>query len=214
MLLNGAFGSPPPAATKPSNNRPTSPRPAPPMSHEETLAFITEAGAALAARRTAAMQHAYDQELADTVRVPLINRIAAELETLEQKSPSTRRIYAADCKRFKEFCDAALTSARPASPEVVCHFLLEQADTGASPATVNRLRAAISLAHRAAHCFDPTDDILVRATVQHVGRTAKGDQPQTRDAAQENRQETPRETPQDSAPDSAANPTPNEPKGQ
>jgi hypothetical protein len=189
------------------------------MSHEETLAFITEAGTALAARRAAAMQHAYDQELADTVRVPLINRIAAELETLEQKSPSTRRVYAADCKRFKEFCDAALTSARPASPEVVCHFLLEQADTGTSHATVNRLRAAISLAHRAAHCFDPTDDILVRATVQHIGRTTKDDPPQTRDVAQENRQENRQETsqdnPQDSAPDDgAANPTPNEPKGQ
>jgi len=208
MLLNEARASAPEAATKQSAGTPSSdgPRSAglkPPMSHEETLAFITEAGAALAASRRAAMQRAYDQELADTVRVPLINRIAIEIETIEQKSPATRRVYAADCRRFKEFCDAALTSVRPASPEVVCHFLLEQADNGASPSTINRLRAAISLAHRAAHCFDPTDDILVRATVQHIGRTAKGAKPQT---AQSN------------APDGAANPTQNpthdEPKGQ
>jgi hypothetical protein len=176
------------------------------MSHEERLAFIADAGKALAATRAMAMQRAYDQEFAEIVRVPLINRIAAEIETLEEKAPSTRRVYAADCKRFKEFCDAAQTSVRPASPEVVCHFLLEQADNGASPATINRLRAAISLAHRGAHCFDPTDDILVRATVQHVARTAKGVKPQAHDVAQENCQ--------DNAPDGAANPTQDEPKGQ
>src|ERR1044071_4383912 len=189
MLLNGVVSSLPETASQPE-----AADPAPLMSHEGTLAFIAAAGAALAAERAAAMQRAYDQELADTVRVPLINRIAAELEALERKSPATRRVYAADCKRFKEFCDAALTSVRPAAPEVVCHFLLEQADNGASPATINRLRAAISLAHRAAHCFDPTDDILVRATVQHIGRTAK----QTRTAD----------------PGSADNPNPHHPKGQ
>lgn len=205
MQLDGAFARPTQTATKQPADTPPAP-----MSHEETLAFIVEAGQALAATRATAMQLAYDQELADIVRVPLINRIACELETLEQKSPSTRRVYAADCRRFKEFCDAAQTSVRPASPEMVCHFLLEQADNGASPATVNRLCAAISLAHRAAHCFDPTDDILVRATVQHIGRTAKGAKPQTRDVAQENSQEKS----QDNAPDGAANPTSNEPKGQ
>jgi integrase family protein with SAM-like domain len=201
MLLNGAFGPRHRTATMSAVSAAAST-----MSHEETLVFITEAGAALAATQAAAMQRVYDRELAETVRVPLINRIAAELETLERKSPSTRRVYAADCKRFKEFCDAAQTSVRPASAEVVCHFLLEQADNGASPATINRLRAAISLAHRAAHCFDPTDDILVRATVQHISRTAKGGKSQTRTAAQES-------SPED-APDSAANLTSNEPKGQ
>lgn len=205
MLFDGAFAPPPQTATTQTADTPPSP-----MTHEETLAFIVEAGQALAATRTTAMQIAYDQELADIVRVPLINRIAGELEMLEQKSPSTRKVYAADCRRFKEFCDAAHTSVRPASPEVVCHFLLEQADNGASPATINRLCAAISLAHRAAHCFDPTDDILVRATVQHIGRTAKGAKPQARDAAQENSQENT----QDNAPDDAANPPQNEPKGQ
>jgi hypothetical protein len=153
------------------------------MSHEESLDFIARAGAALASQRAAAMQRVYDQELADTVRVPLINRIARELEALDQKTPSTKRVYGADCKRFKKFCDVALTSVRPASPEVVCHFLLEQADNGASLSTIHRLRAAISLAHRAAHCFDPTDDILVRATVQHIGRTAKQPKPQHPDTA-------------------------------
>ncbi len=193
MLLNGAFHSQPASATAPAATVPASP-----MNHEETLAFIAEAGAAFAAERAAAMQRAYDQELADTVRVPLINRIAAELEALERKSPSTRRVYAADCKRFKEFCDAVLTSARPATPEVVCHFLLEQADNGASPTTINRLRAAISLAHRAAHCFDPTNDVLVRATVQHIGHAAKRTTPQTQAADH-------------GSPD---NPNPNQPKGQ
>ena len=168
------------------------------MSHEESLDFIAKAGAALAGQHAAAMQRAYDQELADTVRVPLINRIARELESLDRKMPSTRRVYGADCKRFKEFCDVALTSVRPASPEVVCHFLLEQADSGASPATINRLRAAISLAHRSAHCFDPTDDILVRATVQHIGRTAKQAKSQHFDTASID----------------AATSNPDEPKGQ
>jgi hypothetical protein len=168
------------------------------MSHEETLAFVRQAGAALAADRALALQRAYDHELAEAVRVPLINRIAAELETLERKSPATRRVYAADCRRFKAFCDAAQTSARPATPEVVCHFLLEQADHGASPPTIHRLRAAISLAHRAAHCFDPTDDILVRATVQHIGHTAK--RTGSRSCID--------------APGSAVNPAPDEPKGQ
>ncbi len=190
-----AAGSPPEAAAHPSAKGASA------MRHEETLAFIVEAGAALAAEQAAATQRAYDRDLADIVRVPLINRIADDIEALERKSPSTKRVYAADCRRFKEFCDAALTSVRPASPEVVCHFLLEQADNGASPTTVYRLRAAISLAHRAAYCFDPTDDILVRATVQHIGRTAKGAKPQTPDAAQGH------------VPD-AANSTSNEPKGQ
>ena len=153
------------------------------MSHQESLDFIARAGAALTGQQAATMQRAYDQELADTVRVPLINRIARELEDLERKTPSTTRVYGADCKRFKQFCDVALTSVRPASPEVVCHFLLEQADTGASLSTINRLRAAISLAHRSAHCFDPTGDILVRATVQHISRTAKQLKPQHSNAA-------------------------------
>lgn len=207
MLLNGAFEPrpqvQPQAAAAQSVEAPKL------MSHKDTLAFIQEAGAALAAERAAAMQRAYDRDIAETVRVPLINRIAGELEALERKSPSTKRVYAADCKRFKEFCDAALTSVRPALPEVVCHFLLEQADNGASAATVDRLRAAISLAHRAAYCFDPTDDILVRATVQHIRRTAKGAKPKTGNAAQH---------PQDNAPESAANltsqQTSHQPKGQ
>src|ERR1051326_8488098 len=120
MLLKGVISSLPDATAQLE-----AANPAALMSHEGTLAFIAAAGEALAAERAAAMQRAHDQELADTVRVPLINRIAAELEALERKSPSTRRVYAADCKRFKEFCDAAFTSVRPASPEVVCHFLLE-----------------------------------------------------------------------------------------
>src|ERR1051325_11638256 len=103
MLLNGVVSSLPEATTQPEAANPE-----PLMSHEGTLAFIAAAGAALAAERATAMQRAYDQELADIVRVPLINRIAAELEALERKSPSTRRVYAADCKRFKEFCDAAM----------------------------------------------------------------------------------------------------------
>lgn len=170
------------------------------MSHQDTLDFIAKAGAALASQHAAAIQRAYDQELADTVRVPLINRIARELETLDRKMPSTKRVYGTDCKRFKEFCDVALTSVRPASPEVVCHFLLEQADNGASPATINRLRAAISLAHRSAHCFDPTDDILVRATVQHIGRAAKSPKPQYPDTA--------------SGDAATSNPNPDDTKGQ
>src|SRR6185436_19036696 len=115
----------------------------PTMSHEETLAFIAKAGAALASQQAAALQRAYDQELAETVRVPLINRIARELEALDRRRPSNKQVFAADCKCFKEFCDVAQTSVRPASPEAVCHFLLEQADKGASPATINRFRAAI-----------------------------------------------------------------------
>ena len=171
-----------PSAPAPRNER-HSASDRPTMSHEESLDFIAKAGAALVSQQATAMQRAYDQELADTVRVPLINRIARELEALDRKTPSTKRVYGADCKRFKQFCDVALTSVRPASPEVVCHFLLEQADNGASLSTINRLRAAISLAHRAAHFFDPTDDVLVRATVQHISRTAKDDKPQRSDTA-------------------------------
>ena len=178
MLIDSTFDRSAPeaaprheAAGKPPDNLPE-------LSHEEVLEFIARAGAALASQQAAATQRDYDQALADIVRVPLINRIAPELEVLDRKTPGTKRIYGADCKRFKEFCDAVLTSVRPASPEVVCHFLLEQADNGASPATINRLRAAIRLAHRAAHCFDPTDDILVRATVQHIGRAANQAKPQ------------------------------------
>jgi hypothetical protein len=198
MLLDCALGRFAPAAAPPHDTERQPPKDQPAISHQEALAFIARAGATLASQRAAAIQRDYDQELADIVRVPLINRVARELEVLDRTTPSTKRVYGADCKRFKEFCDIAQTSVRPASPEVVCHFLLEQADNGASPATVNRLLAAISLAHRAARCFDPTDDILVRATVQHISRAAKQAKPQRPDTASGD----------------AATSNPDEPKGQ
>jgi hypothetical protein len=116
-------------------------------------------------------QRRYDDDMAGLLRVPLIHKLAADLEEIEERSPETLRIYGADCKRFKKFCDIAGTSCLPASPELVCHFLLhESEDQGATKSVINRIRCAIGYVHRIKQLPDPTDHPLVRATIRYIAR--------------------------------------------
>lgn len=94
-----------------------------------------------------------------------------ELKKLRKK-PSTARLYAADVRLFKAFCENELEMMfRPAAPEAVCHFLLDRHLAGASLSTIRRYVAAITYLHRIENdslgypypC--PTDSDLVKAMV-------------------------------------------------
>lgn len=149
---------------------PTLRQPAPSEGYvkNEITDFIEVAGSALRenqARETLLLQ---EKAVSDTLRPALELYLADEIEALLDKSPSTRRTYIQDCKRFKEFCNAFDVSFRPASPEIIAHFLLSEGRAGASAGRINRLCAAIAYMHRLVEHFDPTQDIIVRAMVRHL----------------------------------------------
>lgn len=114
---------------------------------------------------------AWDQELAETVQISLLNRLASEIQDVGKKTPATQRQYNSDLKRFRDFCDVGHAMSLPAQPEFVALFLLHEVDeNGASYATIQRMRAAISWAHKTKKRFDPTGSLYVLAAVHHIAK--------------------------------------------
>lgn len=134
----------------------------------ELTDFIEIAGSALRENQAREALLLNEKAVSDTLRPSLELYLADEIESILDKSPSTRRTYIQDCKRFKEFCDALDVSFRPASPEIIAHFLLQEGRAGASASRINRLCAAIAYMHSLAEHFDPTQDIIVRAMVRNL----------------------------------------------
>ena len=99
--------------------------------------------------------------MADTKNVPavyegtgtLIGSLPAYQEKVRQLlraavAPETRRAYASRLKRFFTWCQAeGVSTAFPTSPEVLAAYVASLADSGAAPATVEQILAAIAAAH-------------------------------------------------------------------
>ena len=139
------------------------------VSFDEVVDLIERGGEAMAKAAEDADRELYRLEMREIAREAVereLNKSHADIR--EAKAPTTRRVYTADIKRFKEYCDEGELSFCPADPEIVALFLINQVKQHeASPGTLSRLRAAISYAHKIERQFDPTDDVLVREVVRH-----------------------------------------------
>ena len=86
-------------------------------------------------------------------------------------APETRRAYASRLKRFFAWCQAeGVSTAFPTSPEVLAAYVASLADSGAAPATVEQILAAIAAAHRAEGISSPTETLLVKKTLKGYRR--------------------------------------------
>ncbi len=122
--------------------------------------------------------------MADTKNVPavyegtgaLIEGLPAYQERVRQLlcsavAPETRRAYASRLKRFFAWCQAeGISTAFPTSPEVLAAYVASLADSGAAPATVEQILAAIAAAHRAEGISSPTETLLVKKTLKGYRR--------------------------------------------
>ena len=122
--------------------------------------------------------------MADTKNVPavyegtgtLIGSLPAYQERVRQLlraavAPETRRAYASRLKRFFTWCQAeGVSTAFPTSPEVLAAYVASLADSGAAPATVEQILAAIAAAHRAEGTPSPTETLLVKKTLKGYRR--------------------------------------------
>lgn len=126
----------------------------------------------LGAAAREAEQAAYVRDACAIMRDALEQVLDEELAELAVKTPTTSRVYVADVKRFASFCAERDMPSLPAAPETVAWFLLDAFDEGSSLATVRRLNAAVSWAHRVKECFDPTPDVLVRSAVRQISKRA------------------------------------------
>ena len=98
-------------------------------------------------------------------------------------APETRRAYASRLKRFFAWClTEGVSTAFPTSPEVLAAYVASLADSGAAPATVEQILAAIAAAHRAEGIPSPTETLLVKKTLKGY-RREHGAAPKKKDAA-------------------------------
>ena len=132
----------------------------------------------------------------DTKNVPvvyegtgtLIGSLPAYQEKVRQLlraavAPETRRAYASRLKRFFAWClTEGVSTAFPTSPEVLAAYVASLADSGAAPATVEQILAAIAAAHRAEGISSPTETLLVKKTLKGY-RREHGAAPCKKDAA-------------------------------
>lgn len=89
-------------------------------------------------------------------------------------SDTTRRVYAADALRFRDWCAASGLCPLPAEPQAVALFVAAEIGRGLNPRTVGRRLAAIRHLHREAGLLDPTAAEVVRAVLAGARRTAGG----------------------------------------
>jgi len=76
---------------------------------------------------------------------------AAREYILAASSPATRRAYASDWRTFTRWCAGIGVSPMPADAATLVRYLTHLATSGKKVSTVERARAAISVAHETAH---------------------------------------------------------------
>ncbi len=98
---------------------------------------------------------ALPEEAAPTPMVLAEELAAARRYTDASRAPATRRAYATDWAAFTTWCEKRGHTPLPAEPVIVGLFLAAEADSGLSPSTINRRRAAIGYHHRRAGFRSP-----------------------------------------------------------
>jgi len=86
-------------------------------------------------------------------------------------SPATRRAYASDWRAFTTWCASTKLAALPATPDTLALYLGHLAQLGRSVSTIERARAAISVAHAAANRESPSKALVVKKTMEGIRRT-------------------------------------------
>lgn len=94
------------------------------------------------------------------------------------RATGTRRAYLSDLRDFAAWCNDYELSPLPAEASTVARYLADLAARGRSVSTVNRRKAAIAAAHRAAGLDSPTDaedarNVLAGIRNTHGKRPAK-----------------------------------------
>jgi site-specific recombinase XerD len=90
-----------------------------------------------------------------------------------EKSDNTRRAYRSDWDSFTTWCEAQDLQPLPATPAAVARYLAHLADADLAPSSIERRRAAIRYAHKAAGHEPPTNSEAVKATMRGIRRTKK-----------------------------------------
>jgi integrase len=112
------------------------------------------------------------QDTACSVPTALAPDLAAAVNYARaEKSPATRKAYAADFRLFKEWCDGKGAQSLPAAAETVAAFLAAEAEAGVRPSTLGRRVAAFRYAHKLAGLAAPTDAEAVKATLRGIRRS-------------------------------------------
>lgn len=86
-------------------------------------------------------------------------------------SETTRRVYAADALRFRDWCVSSHLCPLPAEPQSVALFVASEIQRGINPRTISRRLAAIRHLHLEAGLLDPTAAEVVRAVLSGARRT-------------------------------------------
>lgn len=94
----------------------------------------------------------------------------AEHFAAQARSPSTRRAYATDLKRFSGWCAERGLQVAPCSPENLSNYLAWMATQDFKLATIQRNLAAISVAHQKLHFNSPRRDEVVREIMRGIRR--------------------------------------------
>ncbi|KQR16602.1 tyrosine-type recombinase/integrase [Cellulomonas sp. Leaf334] len=87
------------------------------------------------------------------------------------RAPATRAVYAVAWRAWTRWCAGRDLPPVPASPHLVCAYLTERAETGASMSTLELACAAIGAHHRARDLADPIRDDTVRQVRRGLRRT-------------------------------------------
>lgn len=115
--------------------------------------------------------------LSTTQALPAALASAADAATALIKArhaETTRRVYAADVLRFRDWCAASDLCALPAEPQTVALFAAAEVQRDLNPHTVGRRLAAIRHLHLEAGLLDPTAAEVVRAVLAGARRTLGG----------------------------------------
>lgn len=98
-----------------------------------------------------------------------VARINAALEA--GRAPATRTVYACAWRAWTRWCAARDLPPVPASAHLVCAYLTQRAETGASMSTLELACAAIGARHRDLDLPDPIRDDTVRQVRRGLRRT-------------------------------------------
>lgn len=106
--------------------------------------------------------------------------VPAELESLDEDardfmeaaaSPATRLAYRSDWKQFSAWCRANRFGSMPAETATLVRYVTHLANAGKKVSTIERARAAISVAHDTAHERNPSHTPEVKRAMKGIRRT-------------------------------------------
>jgi hypothetical protein len=153
---------------------PSSTRPAETMTdHEKFIAWIKACRNREACEADRAARIARNERLNEWIQEDNKEFLEVELKKLELR-PATKRQYLGYFKRFERFVGSFEfegeygAGVMPASPGLVCIWLLSELAAGATDVAIRGMKAAISDVHNRGKVPDPTNHEFVRAVMLYA----------------------------------------------